>query len=189
MSCPTLLAIDFETTGLDPMRASALSYGAVLIANDGVLRESAGIIRPEMTAPLRKGYSAAMAVNGLSFRACRTYGLKPRQVVERFEQLRRLGFEKTGEYPLIAAQNTHFDYHVLRRLYERAGAPFPWSHHTVDLPSVARVKLGVSSTRKIAEKLGIPDGKHEALADARFVALALLKLTTNSKRAMPQGVR
>lgn len=189
MTCPTMLVVDFETTGLDPFRCSALSYGAVLVANDGVLRESAGLVKPELTSPLRKGFAQAAAIHGISWKRAYTHGLKPREVVERFEALRKLGFEKTGEYPVLAAQNTHFDYHVLRRIYQRAGAPFLWSHRTVDLPSIALVKLGVSSSILVSQRLGIPYGNHDALADARFAAIALMKLTTNSRRALPQGAR
>ncbi len=158
---PSIVAIDVETTGLDPRRDAIIEIGAVRFNEDGIQDEWKSYVNPGRQIP--------PFITQLT-------GIKNENVVDA-PTLKALAPELVvfvEESPILG-QNVKFDLGFLRK----AGIFF--DHQWIDtfemasilLPDARRYNLGA-----LAMELGIevPDDLHSALTDARLTAQVYLKL-------------
>ena len=168
-----MIIVDVETTGLDPIKSSIVSIGAVdFEKGDEFYIEchapADAVIEPE-----------ALAVNGLTREQC--FDATKVSAVEAYKQF--LWWTSDNRLVMLAGQQVGtFDAKFLQVLHERAGlGKWPFGHRSVDLHSVAFAKFGKSlSLDGILKELGLePEPKpHNALTGAKLEAEAFRRLLT-----------
>ena len=177
-----LLVIDTETGGIDPLKWSILSIGAVAWENGEILGETE-ILVAEQPIQAEPG---AMKVNRINLKEHAAIGLAPKRAVANLENF-FLQYFPQGKVPL-AGHNIGFDIGFLQRLYRLAALDFEerFSHRSIDTSSIMNFL-------KLAGKLPIPSSslesglkyfqievkdsdRHTALADARATAKLLTAL-------------
>ncbi len=165
----TMVILDTETGGLDPLHHSLLSVG--LVSGDGRHQLEFYVIEPTIVSDPR-----SMKVNRIDLDQVRASGLTPGAAVDRIEAfLDGLGL---GRPVMVAGHNIAFDIAYMRRLYRLAGRKVPrdFSHRTVDthtllwaLSAVGRLPPDVTSSDQAFRHFDIapPDEmRHTALGDA-----------------------
>lgn len=162
---PTYVALDLETTGLDPENDEIIEVGAVR-AGDGVEESFQTFVRPQRALPYRiqclTGISQADLANAPLF-------AEVAAELERF----------IGESPIVG-QNIAFDLAFLQRRDIRPQGP---AFDTRDLACVLLPGLPDYSLSTIAAALGIEFPlRHRALADARATAACFDRLVSELRR-------
>lgn len=184
-----LLIIDTETGGLDPIKHSILSLGAV-VWEDGVLGEEFEVLireDPIIAEP------RALEVNGIDVETHR--GATPTMAVDMLNVFLLDQFEQ-GEMPIVlGGHNTHFDIGFLKRLFGLAGRVSSmtslFSHRIMDTMIAARflrmagkIPEGKEGLSCLLEYFNIqvePGKRHSALADARATGTLLTCLIEAAK--------
>lgn len=177
-----ILVIDTETGGIDPLKCSILSLGAVVWEDGRILGETEVLVaeQPIQAEP------DAMKVNRIDLKKHAAIGLAPKLAIANFEKF-FLEYFPQGKVP-IAGHNVGFDIGFLQRLYRLAELDFEerFSHRSIDTSSIMNFL-------RLAEKLSIPScslesglkyfqievkdhERHTALADARATAKLLTAL-------------
>jgi DNA polymerase-3 subunit epsilon/ATP-dependent DNA helicase DinG len=165
----TYVALDIETTGLDPARDRIIEIGAVRFSASGEEGEFASLINP--------GRRLSPFIERLT-------GISNAQV-EAAPPLERVRDRLAGflEGFTLVGHNIEFDIEFLRRegLVQEAAA--------IDTATLARLLLpelpghGLSD---VAAALGLPsENHHRALADARLAAHVFLALLREAERLEP----
>ncbi len=176
-----LLIIDTETGGLDPLKHSILSLGAV-VWEDGVLgAEFEVLIREENIIAEPK----ALEVNGIDLET--HLGIPPKAAVEMFGNFLVGNFD--GPVVLVGGHNTPFDVGFVKRLYGLAGYDLgatKFSHRLTDTMGIARflrmtgtIQDGKEGLTALLQQFNIPvihGTRHSALADAKYTGLLLTEL-------------
>jgi len=182
-----LLVIDTETGGLDPLRDSILSIGAV-VWDDGRLGDSFEVYVLEPTLQID---NKAMEVNRISLPWLYQHGLTPVDAVNQFVDFIGRNFKRyqdTRDKIPIVGHNVNFDVGFLKRLFSLAGQDYDevFSHRVLDTAGILRFL-------NLARKISIPGAgstaafdyfhidinsseRHTALADARATGQLLTKL-------------
>ncbi len=178
-----MLVVDMEATGLDPVKNSVISIGAV-----------------DFSDPTRKFYQEcrafdgaeinpeALAVNGFSEKDCFDPNKKS------LEETMKIFYEwiqNTKGDKIIAGQNAFYDREILNNSFKRANINFAFHFRLVELHSVAyydMVKKGLVppkkegfsafSLDKILNYVGLPEEPkpHNALTGAKLEAEAFSRL-------------
>ena len=180
-----LCVIDTETGGLNPLRHSILSLGAVVWQSGCIVDTFEVFVRePEIVTE-----SEAMKVNGIDLEWLRAHGLSPSDAVSTFHSFlaRHFNIANNGR-ALLVGHNVAFDVAFFARLYELAGSAFDqfFSHRVLDTASVvnflivaSRLPLSEASSNKVFAHFGISfgtDGRHTALGDAIATSTLLTEL-------------
>ena len=168
------VALDTETTGLDPVKARLVQIGAVAIRH-GIVGEAAPFVRlvdPGVPIP-----GAATAIHGIG--DADVAGAPDFAVAF-------AAFEAFRDGRLIIGHNIGFDLAVLRRECRLAGLAFaaPPALDTRLLGEACFPTLTDFSLDSLAERLGIAvdhTSRHDAVADARLAAAIFVALLPHLK--------
>jgi DNA polymerase-3 subunit epsilon len=161
------LALDTETTGLDPVRDRIVSLGAVRLDGNALRRDQ---VLDFLINPGRKIPSASTAVHGIS----------DRMVVEApaYAEVAPTIMAALKGVAMIG-HHTVFDLAVLRRASTAIGIDWqdpPWLD-TALLYSALYPEARIFDLDAVAAHIGVAiDGRHTALGDARAAAEVYLKL-------------
>jgi DNA polymerase-3 subunit epsilon/CBS domain-containing protein len=171
------VALDTETTGLDPSRARLIELGAVRIhagrlAPEGTFRR---LIHPSLSIP-----AAATAVHGID--DGKVADAPPFADVWR-------EFQHWRADALVIGHSLGFDFAVTARACERAG--LPWTQpRALDIRLLAEAcapQLPGYDVEKLAVWLGVEvEGRHSALGDAVTAARIFLAMAPHLRAA---GIR
>lgn len=158
-----MIIVDVETTGLDPLKNSIVSIGAVdFEKGDEFYVECCAI-------PGREIDDAALAINGFTKEEC--LDISKKSAIEAYKEFFLWTTDNRGVM-LAGQQVGAFDAKFLQHMHELAGlGKWPFGHRTVDLHSVAYAKYKESlSLDGILAKVGLgPETKpHNALNGARL---------------------
>jgi DNA polymerase-3 subunit epsilon/ATP-dependent DNA helicase DinG len=156
-----LIALDLETTGLDPSIDSIIEFGAVLMRDGLIVSEYSTLINPGRTIP-----SEVSALTGITDQDIlqANAGTPAPSLVQALPELRAF----VGERPIIG-HNIGFDLEFLRRTGHFK------NNFSIDTLDLAVVLLPRSPRYNLASlalqlKLELED-HHRALSDARAAAL------------------
>ncbi len=173
MKSTTFVALDVETTGLDPEHDRITEIGAVRFTADGeVLDVFETLVNPGRKIPYF--IEQLTGVTNAAVRAAPALGTVAAEL-KRF----------AGELPIVG-QNVGFDLNCLRR----EGVQFPAAG--IDTAEFSRYLLPEKQARglvDLAVSLGIDPGvHHRALPDARTAAAVFVALTQRAE-ALPEAER
>jgi DNA polymerase III epsilon subunit-like protein len=169
-----LLAIDTETSGLDPDVHSVLSIGAA-VWSGGAVVDSTEIFVRSLNLEIQP---EALAVNRIDLAWLQENGITSEAAVAKLEAFVHRNFDTSDPKAraTLIGHNVSFDLSFLKRLYKRVGVTFDntFSHRTIDTASIVRFLIlagmlplsGAGSTEAF-EYFGIKvSNRHSALADA-----------------------
>ena len=172
MTNTRFIALDVETTGLDFCRTQVIQCGAVFLAPD--LRETDALEWNINYNPEVFGWNAeSEEIHNISREKAYTHGISADAFLTVFEKelFRHYGIGIDRHLHIIAA-NAHFDYLMLKLLWEKhRTTPFLLSHRLADVNAAALVLLGESGLSRLMDVFDIPDDedkRHSALYDARL---------------------
>lgn len=164
------VAVDIETSGLDPHRHEVIEVG--LVHRDGSTWA--------MSLPFdeTKADPKALGINGWGFREFATM-----RDFDYLGQLLHKIFYHTNT--MLVASPAHFDVGFLEALIRSHGETPPWGHRNIiDLKSYACARFGVLNDLKnseISRMLNIEDtSDHTALGDAKWTARLFHGLTASN---------
>jgi DNA polymerase III epsilon subunit-like protein len=188
-----MIALDIETSGLDPERTSILSIGALDTNNplDQFYGECQVWNGAEIT-------DEALAVNGFTReQAADTSQKSEAELIQKFVAwVTEVSEEGLVRNTTIVGQNSSFDRDFARAACRRAGVKFPFSHRTIDTHSlvwlhmiqkgiVPPIKYGSSSLSLTAalQYCGLPEElkPHNALNGAFAHAEVFSRIAYNKK--------
>lgn len=178
-----MLVIDMEATGLDPVKNSVVSIGAI-----------------DFSDPKREFYQEcrvfegaeidpeALAVNGFTKEEC--LDPKKKSLAEVMLIFYNWIHKSQGD-KILAGQNAFYDRDILNNSFKRAGIDFSFHFRIIELHSVAysdMIKKGITppykkdtsalSLDKILNYVGLPDEPkpHNALTGAKVEAEAFSRI-------------
>ena len=147
----TLVAIDLETTGVDPDRDAIIEIGAVRFNSEGILDQFASLINPGRPIP-----GPVQALTGIQ--EDEVGGAPILEVVARDVEA------FIGDYPLVGHHSAAFDALFLDAAGIRRS---PVVYDTFDLASLLLPGIGQYNLRSLTERFEIPlPVQHRALPDA-----------------------
>ena len=157
---PEFVAVDLETTGLDPSTNRIIEIGAVRFGRDGVVDRFQTLVRPGV--PIPPGIRLMTSITDEDVRDAPP----PARAVSEFAVF-------AGGRPLVG-HNVAFDLGFLGE----AGAPMPGpSFDTYELASVLLPTSDRLDLASLAAALGVDlDQHHRALPDAEATAEVMLRL-------------
>lgn len=123
-----MIAVDVETSGLDPKINSILSIGAVDMANPD--NRFYGECAPFTSAIIEE---SALKVNGFTVEEIMAREKTEAQLIAEFVEWVK-GIEDS---PLMCGQNVSFDRDFVRHSCERNGLKSPFNYRVVDIHSIA----------------------------------------------------
>ncbi len=156
----TFVALDLETTGLDPNRDAIIEVGAVKFRDGEPVEEYHSLINPGRPLP---------------FEISQLTGITDRDLIGKpaFDQVAGAVMRFVGQQSVVG-HNVGFDLGFLRGqglLAENLGLD-TWELSTILLPSLPGYSLGA-----LADRFGLAQGsKHRALDDARMTGRLFLYL-------------
>lgn len=160
------VAIDLETTGLNPYRHEIIEIGAVAFSLAGLEKDFSVLIKPQ-----RKMDPKARAVHQISAEELATRAIPLAEGIEAF-----MAFMPEGSWVF---HNAPFDLAFLKQAFSTLKAPWPHRHYYdhLQLSRKLRSERASHALESIKKELGIETGQaHRALADARATALAFTNL-------------
>lgn len=170
----TLIAIDFETTGLDADEEAIVEIGAVRFSIDGTIDSSfSALCNPGKKIPAR---------------ATKVHGIRDKDVADKpsawIVWLEFLAW--AGPHEVLVAHNAPFEMKFLVALHKKNGADIP-KVGFVDTLALAQRRIAQPKSYKLidlVQHLGIEtDGAHRAAADALAVAHLLARIAETYKNA------
>ncbi len=157
---PRYVALDLETTGLDPDRDAIIEVGAIRFDTDGACEALHTFVDPKRSIPYRIQRLTGITDDDLSGAPLFA------EVASELEAF-------IGADPVVG-QNVSFDLGFLERSQVRPAGP---TYDTQELASVLLPDLIEHNLRSIAHYLGIDfPVQHRALADAEAARLVFLAL-------------
>ncbi|MCX7632268.1 MAG: 3'-5' exonuclease [Turneriella sp.] len=163
------VAIDLETTGLNPYRHEIVEIGAVAFSLTGLGNEFSVLVRPENKMDPR-----ARAVHQISSEELASKAVSLEEGIHSFVQF-------MGEGTWVF-HNAPFDLAFLKRAFEKLKLPWPLRYYFdhLQLSRQLRAERESHALSAIKKELGIETGQaHRALADAKATALAFTHLLTS----------
>lgn len=179
-----LVAVDIETTGLDPQRDRVISFGAVPIERGRIVAAAAvyGLVNPERDLP-----SESIVI----------HGIRPQDLLDAPtapEALRPLAEVVRGAEVIAHAE--WVERRFLSKPLRRLGTRLPRTLlDTAQLYRLWQIEQGrpdpkFCSLTTVAEALGLPAHRpHHALGDALTTAQVFLALATHLERTGRGSVR
>jgi len=177
-----LLVVDTETGGLDPIRCSLLTLGAVLWEDGRMVAEAEWSVR-ESHLEIEPD---SLKEHQVDLRFVAAQGQPPKEVAQALLDFAAPHFP--GEKISLAGHNISFDAAFLRRLFRLGGLDYErsFSHRLIDTSSILGA-LGIAGripirSRGLSEAIAhfrIPldeSKRHTALEDARLTARLLTHL-------------
>lgn len=167
----TFVALDLETTGLDPSRDAIIEVGAVRYRDDQPIDQYSTLVNPGRPIP---------------YEITQLTGITDRDVVgkPRFDQVASQITRFVGGAPVVG-HNVSFDLGFLRGqglLAENTGLD-TWELSTILLPGLSGYSLGV-----LAERFGLGmAGQHRALEDAQRTGQLFVRLCEQAAK-LPRPV-
>ena len=160
------LAIDLETTGLNPYKHEIIEIGAVAFSLDGLTEDFSILVKPE-----RKMDPKARAIHQISAEEIENKAVSLQAGIAAF-----LDFLPEGSWVF---HNAPFDLAFLKQSFAAVKVPWPnrayYDH--LQLSRKLRPERASHALEAIKKELGIDTGKaHRALADPRATALAFLHI-------------
>lgn len=160
------VAIDLETTGLNPYKHEIIEIGAVGFSLDGLADDFSILIKPE-----KKMDPKARAIHQISAEEIESKGVSLQEGVAAF-----MKFLPEGSWVF---HNAPFDLAFLKQSFTSIKVPWPnrsyYDH--LQLSRKLRADRASHALSAIKEELGIDTGQaHRALADAQATALAFLNI-------------
>ena len=149
------VAIDLETTGLNPYKHEIIEIGAVSFTIDKIDKEFSVLLKPE-----RKMDPKARAIHQISAEELATNAVTPEEGVSVFME-----FMTDGSWVF---HNAPFDLAFLKQTFAALKRPWPTRHYYdhLQLSRKLRAERGSHSLEAIKKELGIDTGQaHRALAD------------------------
>ena len=172
----TVLAVDTETTGMDPaVGARLVEVAHVRIAAGALAEEWSSLVKPGVPIPIE---------------ASRVHGISDAMVADApaMAEVGRTWRAALGDHPLVF-HNAPFDLPFLVHLFREAGEP-PLTNPIVDTLGLARGLFGSSGNKlgELATRFQLPsETAHRALGDTRTTARLFLELAGRWERE--KGVR
>jgi len=177
-----LLAVDLETTGLDPLYNEITQVGAILLDNQlKELGSFESLVRPEH---IERGFEGGKDIYKYSHLNVDDLKVAPTtdKVLRALETFVRskIGFELNKV--LIFGQNSKFDSAFLESAFKKCGWKYPFDFHIINLESIyvyhQFMKTGklpkTVRLMDICKKAGIKNEQaHSAMADIRATVDAL----------------
>ena len=179
----TYVALDLETTGLDPERDTILEVGAVRFRasfDHGTIQAH---VQDTWTSPINPGRPVPIQIQHLT-------GITDAEVsrAPRFSQVTDQLRSFVGSYPVIG-HNVSFDLGFLRSHHLPLSNP---AMDTFEMASILMPHASRYSLSKLGEALGLEDlGSHRALDDAmatQSLFVALLNLAAELPMAVLQEI-
>ncbi|MGE5484444.1 MAG: helicase C-terminal domain-containing protein [Ignavibacteriales bacterium] len=170
----SFVAIDVETTGIDPQSDAIIQVGAVRFENGRVVRELNSLVRPGVHIPLK-----VQRMTGISEEAA--------SAAPTFEEIAPQLLEFVGDSPLIA-HNAPFDVGFIEAALGRCGEARLANrvYDTLDLARLVRPASGSHRLERLAREMNIPlRGSHDALMDAFTAGRVFLALFEDVCRLAP----
>lgn len=175
-----MIAVDVETSGIDPRQHSLLSIGAVDMQNPD--NRFYGECRAWEGAAIE---DEALNVNGFTREQIAAQELSECELVEKFMEWVR-GIEPNK--PIMCGQNVSFDRDFIRYAAERCNKKSPFNYRVVDIHSVAWFYISMNNVKppmnlslnRIMEMTGAgrePD-PHNALTGAMCAAEVISRMLT-----------
>ncbi len=171
-----MIVADIETTGMDPVRNSIVSIGAVDFDN------------PENTfygeCKVEKGLSidpVSLQING--FRLDQI--MDPKKQTSRGLLKQFLKWVKSIDERTLAGDNIWFDTGFLKEKLKKFSMKWPFKNEPIELHEVSPLTAGVPwSLDLILKIVGVPErkGAHNALDDALLTAEAISRLVLGENR-------
>lgn len=160
------IAIDLETTGLNPYKHEIIEIGAVAFSLAGLTEDFSVLIKPE-----KKMDPKARAIHQITPEEIETKGVSLKEGIASF-----MDFLPEGSWVF---HNAPFDLAFLKQSFAAIKTPWPnrsyYDH--LQLSRKLRPERASHALEAIKKELGIDTGKaHRALADARATALAFLHI-------------
>lgn len=166
-----LLALDTESTGLDPFSDRIVSVAAVTFDGQGLVTERwSTLVDPGIDIP-----AAASAVHGITTEQARDEGVRPPKALQDLAFLLS-GFQLNWRTPApVVAFNVRYDWPLILAEAARLGVEFPVGAHLLDPLVIDRMVRPRGGKRKLIDVLGHYDVRvnvdeataaHGALADA-----------------------
>ncbi len=173
-----MIIVDVETTGLDPIRNSILSIGAIDFENpENQFYGECGIWKG---ASISK---TALKINGFKMEQIKKNTKTPGELLSEFlDWAGKIKSRKLGGY------YTRFDYSFLKATADRFKLTFPFSDDVLDLHDIFCEKMGINksmyegillfSLNEIMISLGMPPepDPHNALRGAKYTAEGILRV-------------
>lgn len=166
----TYIALDIETTSLDPEKGNILEIGAVRFNEKEVLDEWESLINPEEKIP-----TIVKAITGITEESVKK--------APTFEEIKEEFIKFVGKEPIVG-HNIHFDLDFLKA----KGINFPNKRYdTWRLATILLPKFPSHSLEALADYLKIKHlEKHRSLADAKASAELFLVLLGEIKKINPK---
>ena len=172
-----LIAVDVETSGLDPKESSLLSIGAVDIANPG------NTFYVECRA-WEGAYisSTALKINGFTEEQIQSFDKSESEAIASFFDW----LNQFPEKPMMVAHNASFDRDFIAEAAKRAELKTPFDFRTIDIHSITFMNMlcrrstipGRLGLNQCLEHFGLPKEPtpHNALTGAQCNADILMKI-------------
>lgn len=184
-----MIAVDVETSGIDPRTHSILSIGAVDMANPDNRFYGECNVWPGAAIE-----QEALDVNGFTREQIAAQPLSECELTKNFIEWVK-GIEGQEAKPIMCGQNVGFDRDFVRYASERCGNKSPFNYRVVDIHSVAWFYISMNgvkppmnlSLNRIMEMTGAgrePD-PHNALTGAMCAAEVISRMLT--KKSMFPG--
>ena len=172
MKAEQFIALDVETTGVDFSNSQVLQCGVIILDNN---MEEKEVIEWNVNyrEEVFEWNSEAEEIHGIPKEVAKKHGIEIEQFLDVFEKtiFKNYGIQVDRHLHIIAA-NAHFDYLMLKNIWERyKKTPFPISHRFADINSAALVLFGKSGLSFLLNELNIEhssENRHSALYDARL---------------------
>lgn len=160
------VAIDLETTGLNPYKHEIVEIGAVEFSLAGLARDFSILVKPE-----KKMDPKARAIHQISAEEIESNAVPLSEGIERFME-----FLPDGNWVF---HNAPFDLGFLKQSFAAVKKPWPQRSYYdhLQLSRKLRPERASHALAAIKKELEIETGKaHRALADAQATALAFLNI-------------
>lgn len=160
------IAIDLETTGLNPYKHEIIEIGAVEFSLDGLAREFSILVKPE-----RKMDPKSRAIHQISAEELESKAVPLTEGIRAF-----VDFLPEGNWVF---HNAPFDLGFLKQSFAAVKQPWPQRSYydNLQLSRKLRPERTSHALEAIKKELGIDTGQaHRALADACATALAFLHI-------------
>ncbi len=167
-----MIVVDIETTGMEPLKNSIVSIGALDFENPG--KTFYGECRVDEGAEVS---NIALKINGFTKKEIKN-PKKPtsKQLLEAFVQWMQGIRDKT-----IAGDNIWFDIGFLELNFKKNKMKWPFNKKIVELHEISPLTAGMPwSLDAVLHMVGIPprDGAHNALDDAELTAEAMARVAS-----------